>query len=297
MTHVTAPTRTSTLNPPELGPDGEPCAGCGMPLGADQRYCLECGQRRGGPPAFLSGPASPPPPAAVPPQPWYAQVPGHPGLAAAAVLLFALGLGVLIGSLGEDSAPATQPVAAARPQVITVQTAGGAAPVAEFTSDWPSGEDGYTVQVQELPKDGSDVAAVNAAKQAASGKGAAEVGALDSDEFSSLDGGNYVIYAGVFKSRKQAAKALKKLKGRFPEAKVVKVSAGGASSSDVFSGSKKKEATVGREALKDLQDSKGGDYNKKSAKLPDTTKLPGKAPKKDDKKPGGGSDDGAIEIK
>jgi hypothetical protein len=28
---------------------GEPCEGCGAPLASDQRYCLECGRRRGGP--------------------------------------------------------------------------------------------------------------------------------------------------------------------------------------------------------------------------------------------------------
>ena len=37
----------------ELGPprhnDGEPCEQCGSPLAADQRYCLNCGQRRGAP--------------------------------------------------------------------------------------------------------------------------------------------------------------------------------------------------------------------------------------------------------
>jgi hypothetical protein len=293
---VNTETRTSALNPPNLGPDGEPCASCGMPLAADQRYCLECGRRRGGaPPPFQAVSGEPPPPPA-PPDPWYMRGRVPAGLAAAAVLLLALGLGVLIGSLGDDSpAPAQQ--VAARPQVITVQTAGGGAPVAQFTSDWPSGTDGYTVQLQTLPKDGTDLAAVTAAKQAATGKGATEVGALDSDEYDSLDSGNYVIYAGVFTSRKQAAKSLKKVKGRFPGATVVKVSSGGAGSSEVFSGKKKKEATVGRGALKDLQNSKGGDYNKKSAKLPDTTKLPGKAPPKDSKQPGGGSDQGAIEIK
>lgn len=29
--------------------EGEPCEHCGAPLATDQRYCLECGQRRGGP--------------------------------------------------------------------------------------------------------------------------------------------------------------------------------------------------------------------------------------------------------
>jgi hypothetical protein len=32
-----------------LGKDGESCRECGAPLAADQRYCLNCGKRRGGP--------------------------------------------------------------------------------------------------------------------------------------------------------------------------------------------------------------------------------------------------------
>lgn len=43
---MTAP---ETLQMPVIGEHGEPCQGCGAPLAADQRYCLECGQRRGGP--------------------------------------------------------------------------------------------------------------------------------------------------------------------------------------------------------------------------------------------------------
>jgi hypothetical protein len=31
---------------PMFGADGEPCATCGAPLAADQRYCLSCGTRR-----------------------------------------------------------------------------------------------------------------------------------------------------------------------------------------------------------------------------------------------------------
>jgi hypothetical protein len=34
---------------PILGRPGEPCEECGSPLAADQRYCLECGHRRGAP--------------------------------------------------------------------------------------------------------------------------------------------------------------------------------------------------------------------------------------------------------
>ena len=87
------------------------------------------------------------------------------------------------------------------------------------------------------------------AKSEAQSNGAADVGALDSDDFSGLDGGKYVIYAGVFDSRKQAKRALKKLKKDFAGAKVIQVSAGGGVSArgdpDALSG-KKKAAKVGK---------------------------------------------------
>ena len=80
-------------------------------------------------------------------------------LLGAAAFALVLGLGVLIGSLGSDD---PQPVQAGRPQVITVAAATGATTSAgrQFTSDWPEDKDGYTIQLQTLPKDGTDVAAV-----------------------------------------------------------------------------------------------------------------------------------------
>ena len=275
----------------------------------DQRYCLECGLRRadaripfqdvlearirreaGAGTARVSAVAAP--------LPVHRQVsPVYAG-AGVALLGLALALGILIGSAAGDDQP--RQVAAAPPQVITVAAPAAGQPVAqEFTSDWTAGKDGYTVQLRTLPKDGTDVAAVQAAKSEAQSKGASEVGALDSDEFASLDPGNYVVYAGVFNSRKQAARELRGLKAEFAGAKVVRVSAsGGALSSkgdkDALSG-KKKEATVGKDQLKDLQGLSPDEYEKKAKKLPDTTKLPGKAPPKDDKKPGGGGTGDVIE--
>ena len=203
----------------------------------------------------------------------------------------ALLLGILIGNGGDSG----KQVAAA-PQVIKVSApAAAAAPAqpASFTSDWPSGKDGYTVQLQTLAKDGTQSGQVAQAKTAAQGKGAAAVGALDSDQFTSLDPGNFVIYSGVFTTRKQAAKALNGIKGAFPGAKVIKVSSssGGTLSSkgdaNALSG-KKKSATVGKQQLQQLKSLSPDKYSNKSKKLPDTTKLPGKAPPKDKKKPGGG---------
>ena len=51
----------------------------------------------------------------------------------------------------------------------------------------------------------------------------------------------------------------------------------------------RRRATVGKNQLKELQGLSPEEYEKKAKKLPDTTKLPGKAPHKDNKKPGGGN--------
>ncbi len=52
---------------------------------------------------------------------------------------------------------------------------------------------------------------------------------------------------------------------------------------------------MGKNQLKELQGLSPEEYQKKAKKLPDTTKLPGKAPPKDDKKPGGGGEGDVIE--
>jgi hypothetical protein len=299
---------------PTLGEHGEPCAGCGSPLASDQRYCLNCGRRRanarlpfdevlayaadgtaGGHAGGGNGAGAAAATAPVPPRPERGLTPLAVVLALSAVVV-ALGLGVVLGRGGNNSS------SPAKPQVITV---GGAAASpastgagdagAAFTSDWPEGQEGYTVQLQVLPKDSTQPDAVAAAKTDAEGKGAANVGALDSDSFASLPAGNYVVYAGVFKGKAAAAKALKKLKKDFPDAKVVRVSttAGAAASTGAADpnalNGKKKEATVGRDQLKQLQNLSPSEYQKKSQKLPDTTAIEGTPPPKDNKAPGGGS--------
>jgi hypothetical protein len=273
------------LHVPTLGTHGEPCSSCGAPLASDQRYCLNCGQRRAAPRVaferLVEATGSLPATetrreTAVGRAAW----PPGPGAVAAglALLLLALGVGALMGR-GKDQQIALP--AAARPQVITVNGGAGAtaAPAEKFVSDWPDGKVGYTVRLQALPKDGTAVAAVNAAKASAESKGATSVGALDSDDFQSLDSGEYVIYSGTFDKKADAQKALKKLKGDFPGARVIKVGSGGAAS---------KPKTVDKSNLKELEKTSPGDYSKKSRKLPDKLKLPGKPPPKDNKKPGGG---------
>jgi hypothetical protein len=263
----------------------EPCRGCGAPLAEDQRYCLECGERRtpmssvlmGGPPAAT--PAQPPP-AGPPARDASADDRGSGAtvLAGVGVLLLAVGVGVLIGRSGRGHSAGS-----AAPQVITVSSAasGTTAPASEraaFNDDWPSATNGYTVQLQTLPVAGSQVSAVEAAKTAASAKGAKDVGALKSEDFASLTAGNFVIYSGVYNKRPEAQKALAKLKKRFPGATVVKVSSGAAGGSGASSSTSTGASGVGSSprhpappaAAESLKKAKSGkSYEEQSKKLPD----------------------------
>jgi hypothetical protein len=194
----------------------------------------------GGPPAggepSSSVPAAPPRGPAGPP----AEPAAHRGntltvIAGVGVLLLAMGVGILIGR-------ADSPKQAAGPtQVITVAGGGtgansGSGAEASFTDDWPSGTNGFTVQLQTLPQSGTAVSAVEAAKSQASGKGAKAVGALKSEDFTSLTAGSYVIYSGVYHKRAEAQKALAGLKKSFPAASVIEVSSGSSSSSSKAEG-------------------------------------------------------------
>ncbi len=123
-----------------LGEAGETCRKCAAPLAADQRYCLNCGSRRGGPrvdfhehlpgddAVAMNGSAPPaaasvtvPPPADERPQRDYAPLAAVGGIAVLGLMLL---VGVLIGKgdSGSSSAP---------PQVVRVQGGGGGAAASE----------------------------------------------------------------------------------------------------------------------------------------------------------------------
>ncbi len=116
---------------------GDQCANCGARLAGDQRYCVECGERRGKPRYSLSGigssargmPASSRKPRRT--------LSGNGALiGGVGVLLIAMGVGVLIGR--QSNGP-TQRVGT--PQVITVAgagPAGAAAATTPTTSSTPS---------------------------------------------------------------------------------------------------------------------------------------------------------------
>jgi hypothetical protein len=123
------------MHRPLLGEPNAPCRTCGAPLAADQRYCLQCGARRAEARLpFLDILAQQMPPASAPATTtttrrggpagsWFGRLSTNAAaVAGVACLILALGVGVLIGGLGSDDAPA-----AGAPQVISV---GGAAPTA-----------------------------------------------------------------------------------------------------------------------------------------------------------------------
>lgn len=298
---------TQEIHAPKLGELGEGCRVCGAPLAADQRYCLNCGERRTGPRLEFGELFGPPPGSqAPPPEAPASTAPAATGWltprngAIAAVLVIGLLLvGGLIGAALQD--PEIQ-VAAPKPVVVQQAAApAAAAPAApvEFVSDW-SGEDGWTIQLVALPKDGTDPAAVAAAKADATVKGVAEVGALDADEYPSLDGGSYIVYSGVYASKKEATAALEDVQASFPDAEVIEVStteetsdegddAEGDDAAAADTGGNG-EDTASKSELQNLEKASGEDYVKESKKLKDTTATEGPPPETDDKAPGAGDE-------
>ena len=120
------PTRELPASP---GESGDRCTACGSPLAHDQRYCVECGERRGQSRFPVTQSAtdvaatrrvrrvSPPRPPRI--------GSGTTLVAGVGVLLLAIGLGFLIGRTSTKTT--TTQAAAATPQVITVQGGVGAA--------------------------------------------------------------------------------------------------------------------------------------------------------------------------
>jgi hypothetical protein len=92
------------------------CPSCGALVAADQRYCLECGHRRGDPRlpfmdavVFMEAMNRPPETAGAPGKRQRKISPNAALIASVGTLLLALGIGVLIGRSGNhSSAPASQ---------------------------------------------------------------------------------------------------------------------------------------------------------------------------------------------
>ena len=288
-------TESIAISTPSAPVSSVQCAGCGAPLAGDQRYCLQCGEPRVPMSSFLLGgepfaaAAQAPPPPGPPPE---LRPPAGDGaqranstltvIAGVGVLLLAIGIGILIGRSGNG---APKQLAAAPEPVITVAepATSGTAPTSEatFTSGWPVGTSGYTVQLKTLPQAGTAPSAVEAAKTEATSKGAKEVGALESDEYSSLPAGDYVVYSGVDHSKMAAEKTLSAIKKSFPGASVIKVSSIGSPAAGASGGDSASQSGAGSNeghpatptVLKSLSKVHGKNYEEKSKSLPDVVET------------------------
>lgn len=124
MAPVSAPGEGLTVG----GGSSENCPSCGKPLAPDQRYCLECGHRRGDPrlpfmdavvfmEAINRPQASPPQPSPNGSGKSKALSPNASLIAGIATLVLAIGVGVLIGQSGDNG---TSNAASQAPQIIRV---------------------------------------------------------------------------------------------------------------------------------------------------------------------------------
>ncbi len=215
----------------------ERCPTCGAAMSPDQRYCLSCGARRGAPRVAPADAAQTAPDVtAVATQQRPADVSPLAAVIGIALLGGMLLIGVLIGRSGSDDNSTPAPVVQVAPGQTTPSTSTttpgdtttppATPPAGVVATDWPTDAQGFTVQLNVVPKEGATQDSVDAAKKSATDSGAKEVGSLDSDLYPSLTPGNYVIYSGIYTDRDQATQALGKLGKSFPDATVIEVNSG-----------------------------------------------------------------------
>jgi hypothetical protein len=121
------------------------CAACGATMAADQRYCVECGERRGAPRvSLLEGPAQrareSAPQSAPPPRRRIVPV-NSTLISIIGILLLAMGVGVLIGRSGNTtvkSPPAQIVTVSGGPSTSTAATTPATSAGATTASESPS---------------------------------------------------------------------------------------------------------------------------------------------------------------
>ena len=213
-----------TPPPPEETAAEPRCPRCGAPMTEQQEWCLNCGAAVGT--RVVAAPG------------WRVPI----AIAAALLAIAAIAVAIAIVQLADDTdqvaqeppaeaatqvvptpTPSPTPPAAATPESTltpdpTLPEASGqetptATPDSGSTSgstgsggdaEWPSGESGWTVV---LASDTSESSARDKAEDF-SADGISGVGVLESDDFSSLRPGFWVVFAGQYDSQSEASDAL-----------------------------------------------------------------------------------------
>jgi hypothetical protein len=225
--------------PPPVGAEGGECPRCGTPFEPFQEYCLECGLRlpvsRGLIPVLSTA--------------WRRRVPWYPGdwiwpvLGALIVAALAAAMAILLTT---DNGSSTKTTAGTGP--VPGNTAGPPPPPAETDTsttgtetaptesapttteevppppppsqeliEWPQGQNGWTIVLASVPQSGGRAAATSEARKALNA-GLTDVGVLNSDEFSSLHPGYFVVFSGIYNSESEARGAIDAAKATYPQA-------------------------------------------------------------------------------
>jgi hypothetical protein len=211
---------------PEQEPTGRQCPRCGAPMTDEQEWCLACGAAVGTKVVAAPG--------------WRAPI----VLAGVICVVAAIAVAIAIIELADDTdrvaqnppatAEATPTPPATTPAPTITPEAGGTAtpdptlpeasgqespeptttPEPETTPEsspsggdvaaWPSGTSGWTVVLASK----SSESAANDAAQGFMDDGIGDVGILNSDNFSSLKSGFWVVFSGQYDSQSEASDAL-----------------------------------------------------------------------------------------
>ena len=225
--------------PPPIGAEGGECPRCGTPYEPFQEYCLECGLRlpvsHGLIPVLSTA--------------WRRRVAWYPGdwiwpvLGSLIVAALAAAIAILATT---DNGSSTKTTAGTGP--VPGNTAGPPPPPAETDTsttgtetaptesapttteelppppppsqeliEWPQGQNGWTIVLASVPQSGGRAAATGEARKALNA-GLTDVGVMNSDEFSSLHPGYFVVFSGIYNSEREARGALDAAKGTYPQA-------------------------------------------------------------------------------
>ena len=206
-------TETPETKPAAPEPEPRRCPRCGANLTPEQEWCLSCG-------ADVSSTIASPPS-------WRGPVALVGGLLLVALIALVLALVELAGDAEQVSQqpPAATAVPTAPPAVApTVTPESTTIPPATSDSgtpeiaDWPAGKQAWTVVLES--------AATRAAAEARANELAGQgipVGILNSDEYSSLEPGRFVVFSGQYDSQRAADQALGDLSGQVEGAYVREV--------------------------------------------------------------------------
>jgi hypothetical protein len=168
------------------------CPRCGADAEPGQEYCLTCGHRLPG--LGLERPDG--------------RLAGWQRRSAIALVVAVAGAAVAIAA-SEPGAESTA-ISTATGEFAAVPTTSTLPSPAESpgaTTDWPAGEDGWTIALVSVPQTkGRRLAAGRAAQ--ARREGLPQVGILDSSRYASLHPGYWVVFSGVYSSEVEATSAL-----------------------------------------------------------------------------------------